>query len=308
MKKKILIVGGTGFIGYHLSKQCIKKKWNVTSLSKRKPKRFRFLKSVKYLNCDISNKNNLKKKLKEKYNYVVNLGGDIDHNNRNKTFKSHYIGCKNLADFFKNRKIDAFIQMGSSSEYGRLKSPHDESFLGSPLSAYGSAKLKSTKYLLKLFKEDKFPAIILRLYQAYGPKQDINRLIPIIIFNSLKDKKFPCSHGKQFRDFIYIDDVISVILKCLYKKKLFGNIFNIGFGKPIKIKKIINTICNKNGRGTPLFGLIKLRRDETLKVYPKIKKTKKLLNWKPKVSLYKGLKKTYISYQRDINKKIFNQR
>ena len=92
MKKKILIVGGTGFIGYHLSKQCIKKMERYKFVQK-KTKRFRFLKSVKYLNCDISNKNNLKK-LKEKYNYVVNLGGDIDHNNRNKTFKSHYIGCK----------------------------------------------------------------------------------------------------------------------------------------------------------------------------------------------------------------------
>ena len=61
MKKRILIVGGTGFIGFHLAKKCLKKKFLVTSLSFGKPKKERYLKKVKYVQCDISNKNNLKK-------------------------------------------------------------------------------------------------------------------------------------------------------------------------------------------------------------------------------------------------------
>ena len=66
-KYKILIVGGTGFIGYHLAKN-LKKKYNVTSLSTKKPKKIRFLKNIKYLTCDISNKSMLKKKLCDEYN------------------------------------------------------------------------------------------------------------------------------------------------------------------------------------------------------------------------------------------------
>ena len=72
-KKKILIVGGTGFIGYHLAKICLKKKFLVTSLSFRKVKNERYLKKVKYIKCDISNQNNLKKNIKENFDYVVNL-------------------------------------------------------------------------------------------------------------------------------------------------------------------------------------------------------------------------------------------
>ena len=57
MKKiKVLIAGGTGFIGYHLAKACLKKKWIVTSLSLNKPKKIRKLKKVRYLVCDISKK------------------------------------------------------------------------------------------------------------------------------------------------------------------------------------------------------------------------------------------------------------
>ena len=63
MKKKIqiLIIGGTGFIGYHLAKTCIKKNWKVTSLSKKRPKKKRYIKGVIYIKCNITKKNELKK-------------------------------------------------------------------------------------------------------------------------------------------------------------------------------------------------------------------------------------------------------
>ena len=160
---------------------------------------------------------------------------------------SHYLGCKNLAEVFLNKKVKKFIQIGSSVEYGHLKSPHKENYkinLTSLKSNYGIAKLKSTLFLQKLYKKLKFPVVILRLYICYGPNQSINRFIPIIIKNCLQDVSFPCSHGKQFRDFIFIDDLVDIIYKCFYKTKIEGEIFNIGTGKPRKIKKIIETIKN----------------------------------------------------------------
>ena len=59
MKKKILITGGTGFIGYHLAKKCIRMGWDVTSLSKSKPNSIRTLKKVKYLIGDLTKKEDL---------------------------------------------------------------------------------------------------------------------------------------------------------------------------------------------------------------------------------------------------------
>ena len=74
-----------------------------------------------FLNVSIAQKN-----IKNSFNYVVNLGGYVDHSNKEKTFKSHYLGCKNLSEVFLKRKIEAFIQMGSSGEYGRSRSPQNE--------------------------------------------------------------------------------------------------------------------------------------------------------------------------------------
>ena len=155
LKNKILIIGGTGFIGYHLAKKSLKKGWQVTSISSNRPKKIRYLPKVKYIICDIANKNSLKKKIKKTFDYVVNLGGYVDHSKKKKTFKSHYIGCKNLAEIFLKKTPKAFIQMGSSVEYGNLKSPQKENGKCNPKSIYGHAKLLSSKHLVDLFKKKK---------------------------------------------------------------------------------------------------------------------------------------------------------
>ena len=240
-KKTILVIGGTGFIGYHLIKKCIKMKWSVTSISTTKPKKYRKLKKVNYLICDVSKKNLLNKKLNNNiYNYVVNLSGYVDHSDKSQTFKSHYIGCKNLADFFTDKEISSFVQIGSSSEYGRVGSPQKEESSCKPLTIYGKSKFLATKYLNQLYKKNKFPFTVLRIYQAYGPKQDFNRFIPIVIKACIKNKLFPCSHGKQYRDFTYVDDIINAIIFSLKSYKSKGKIINIGTGRPKQILSLIH--------------------------------------------------------------------
>lgn len=295
-KKKILIVGGTGFIGYHLAKKCLSRKWNVVSISTSKPSKSRFLKGIKYLFVDISNKKELKKKIKENFNYIVNFGGHVDHSNKIKTYRSHFLGCKNLVETFQKYRPDVFIQMGSSSEYGNNQSPLKENLNCKPKSIYGKSKLLSTKYLIKEHRERKFPAVIIRLFQAYGPKQAINRIIPITINACLKDEIFKCSSGIQTRDFVHVNDLIDAIFLILKNKDSVGKIINIGSGIPKKIKDIIIFINKTIKKGKPLFGSIKMRKDEILHSYADINTAKKILKWKPKINFNRGLLKMIDSY------------
>lgn len=299
-KVKILITGGTGFLGYHLAKKCLKRNWIVHSLSTKKPNKIRKIKKVKYLTCDISKNYLLKKKINDNYDYVVNFAGYVDHTNKSKTMDSHYEGCRNLAQIFLKKKIKKFIQIGSCIEYGKIRSPQIEDKVSKKkiLSTYGQAKLYSTNFLLDLHKRFKFPVVILRLYLVYGPYQDPNRLIPFTILNSILGKEFNCSEGKQFRDFLYIDDFVEGLIKVLKKTSLSGEIINIGRGKPIKVKDVISKISQIVSTGKPNFGAIKLRKDEIKKLYPDISKAKKLLNWKPKIDINSGLNKTINFYRK----------
>lgn len=295
MKKKIklLIIGGTGFIGYHLANRCIKKNWSIVSISTKEPTKKKRLKKAKYLICDITKKNSLKKKLNESFDFVINLGGHVDHKNYKKTYRSHYLGLKNLVEIFHQKKIKLFIQVGSGGEYGKISSPHVEGKEKAPKTIYNKSKYLASKFLISFSKKKKFPFTILRFYQVYGPKQDTNRLIPIVIFNCLNNQKFDCSNGKQFRNFLYIDDAIESIMKCFdHWKKAKNQVFNIGSEKNYQVKGLINVIKKRIGQGSPQFGKIKLRFDEKLNFYPSINKVKKILNWKPRISLKEGLNLT----------------
>ena len=300
MGKSILIAGGTGFIGFHLAKKCLNLRWSVTSLSTTLPPRKRKLKNVKYKLCDISNKNKVLKKIRPNYDYVVNLAGHVDHSHKIKTMKSHYVGLKNLTSLFLNSKIKRFVQIGSCVEYGKIRSPqHERNINNKTFSIYGNAKLLSTKLSQNLYKKFNFPITVLRLYLVYGPYQDNNRVIPITIQNSIKNKKFNCSHGLQLRDFTYVDDVVEAIIKTLRNKKSPGQIINIGQGSPVKVKKVINKICEILDSGKPQFGKIKFRKDEIKNLYPSIAKAKKVLNWSPKIGIISGLKKTINHYKKN---------
>ncbi len=296
MKKTILIAGGTGFLGYHLAKQALKKRFKVISISQNNPSEKRILKNVKYIKVNVCHLKDIKKKLNINFEYVVNLSGYVDHSNKIKTFQSHYIGTKNLVKVCLNKPIKNFIQIGSSMEYGKTVTPQKENFYCRPISVYGKAKYLSSKYLLSLYEKKKFPATVLRLYQIYGPNQDLNRFIPVIIDSCRKDKEFPCSNGEQYRDFLYVDDFVKAVFSSINNDQAIGKIINIGSGRPLKIKKIIQQIVKIYKKGKPLFGKIKLRKEEMRTTYPDICKAKKILKWKPIISFTKGILKTVRDY------------
>lgn len=293
-KKKILIVGGTGFLGTNLILSLKKfRKFEITSISRKLPKKKLKQKNLKFISADLSNFENLKKNLKHKnYDVIINLGGNINHQDKKDTNSSHYELCKNLIKYF-NSKEKLFIQAGSSLEYGKAKSPNLENIKCLPNTIYGKSKFKSTL----LLKKSKFNYVALRLYQIYGPHQKINRIIPLAIYNLLKKNYFESSSGEQIRDFMYIDDFTQLILKILFSKNIISGVYNVGSGNPISVKKVLKKIEHLTGIKKINYNKIEMRKNEPRILYPSINKIKKKFNWTPKISLRKGLLKTIKFYE-----------
>ena len=226
------------------------------------------------------------------YGLQPNYGKEGD-----KLIKVHFNGLINLLKVLHISEIKKFIQIGSSSEYGKANSPYKETHFCRSNSPYSYAKLSSTRFLINLFKKKKFPVTVLRLFQVYGPNQSINRILPFLIDNCLKNKEFLTTEGNQLCDFCHIDDVVKAIFKSLSSKKVDGEIINIGTGKPIKIKFLIKLVKKLIGKGKPKFGGLKYKTGTNMKNFPNVLKAKRTINWSPKITLLNGLKRTIKSYQ-----------
>ena len=294
---KLLVVGGTGFIGRHIVKKSLDLGFNTTSLSKSNPIEKEKIDGVTYLTADIIDKQSLFVNLDGKvFDYVINSSGYINHSNYSndgsKIFDAHFYGVKNLIDCLDKGKIKRFVQFGSSDEYGSNSAPQNENQKESPIAMYSCAKVASTYFLQTLYKTENFPSVILRPFLVYGPNQGKDRFIPQIITGCINDEKFSTSEGMQLRDFLFIDDFIDAVFITLKNNNVLGEIINISSGIPVSIKKVINIIVDTLKSGQPQFGKIKYRDGENMKLFGDISKVKTLLNWKPRVDLETGIRKT----------------
>ena len=104
MKKKILILGISGFLGYNLAKKCLNLNWRVYGVSKSKPKKIRYSKKINYIHFDLSKKWNFKKLNQFSFDAVVNLSGYVEHKNFKLINKGHFETVKNLLNYFKKKK------------------------------------------------------------------------------------------------------------------------------------------------------------------------------------------------------------
>ena len=297
----LLVIGGTGFIGHHLLKSVQQKGWQMTSVSLNPPTEERFVDCVRYLRFDMTDQTLVKKNLSDDFDYVVNLGGYINHqlflNGGRSLIETHFTALQNLLEVIPRGKLKRFVQIGSSDEYGNASAPQHETLREQPISPYSLAKVASTHFLQMLHLTENFPAVTLRLFLTYGPGQDTGRFLPQIIRGCLDDATFPTSAGEQLRDFCYVDDTVRAILQTLVVPEAVGNVINIASGEPVSIREMIEKICSLTGSGKPLYGEINYRPGENMTLYANISKAKRILNWESTTKLDEGLKKTIDWYK-----------
>ncbi len=294
MAESLLILGGNGFIGRHVAKKGIQEGYETFILSRKSPLLDEKINGVSYLQIDLTSSKEIEKIKNYKFNYVINLSGNINHSElRNGGISVIEIHLNSLIEFISilpKDELHGFVQIGTSDEYGNTIGPQYEDQPEKPFTPYAYAKFAATHFIKYLCRSEKFPGKVLRPFLIYGPGQKENRLIPYAIKNSLKDKTFKISSGEQLRDFLYIKDAVDAIFAALTNKSINGKIINIGSGKPTSVRNVVDTIVKIIGTGKPLYGSKIIRTGESLSLYPNIKFAKNSLCWDPKYSLEEGLK------------------
>ena len=190
---------------------------------------------------------------------------------------------QNVLKFCSQKKIEKFIFASSASVYGDTKNLNvKENFALRPLHYYAYSKFLGEKMVENYSKINGLKYYILRFFNVYGPNS--NAVVARFLSQYLQKKKITIyGNGEQSRDFINIRDIYEAIKK-ITEKKIGSNIFNLGSSKSLKIKELKDLISVNAD-----FINLDKRFDDIEVSIADIKKAKKILKWKPKVSFKKGL-------------------
>jgi UDP-glucuronate 4-epimerase len=263
MKKKILITGAAGFIGYHSSKFFLKKnmvlgidnlnKYYDIKLKKKRLSNLKKIKNFEFVKIDLLNFKKLNEIVtKFKPEYIIHLAGQAgvrySLNNPRAFINSNILGTFNILEICKNIKPKHTIIASSSSVYGNNKKiPFIETLnCNTPLSVYAATKL-SCEHLSHTYAHiHKIPLTAVRFFSVYGPygRPDMT---PYKFLELHKEKK-PIeiyNYGNMSRDFTYVEDVVqylSLLLKKPSKKKIPFQLINISNSKKVKLIKFLKII------------------------------------------------------------------
>ena len=314
-KKKVLITGVAGFIGFALAEKLIKKNFIVHGIDnfdnyysvKLKKKRIELLKrnnNFHFRKINFTKKNNIKLFFKgKKFETVIHLGAQAgvrySLTNPDKYIDTNFIGFINIIENSIKNKIKKFIFASSSSVYGEQKNfPIKENIYLDPKNIYARTKKLNEEIAFDIHRLNKIDITGLRLFTVYGewgrPDMFIMKFLKCL-YNKEKLKLF--NKGNHYRDFTYIDDVVEIISKLIIKKqnKKF-KIFNICSNKPIHLKKLIN-IMVKQTKKIPNILLTNFQKADVLKTHGDNQKIKRYLKYYKFTKIEEGIKKTIIWYK-----------
>jgi UDP-glucose 4-epimerase len=242
--QKILVTGGSGFVGSHLVRKFSENNYQVTIFDVMEPK-FKTDPNISYVKGDIFDIDSLKTTM-ESHDVVVHLVGLADagvaQKNPMKSYQLNVLSLQNVLEVCRlcgNKKI---VFPSSAAVYGITEDlPIKESFPLQPTGIYAWHKLICEKMVQAYMKNYGINYVILRFFNVYGKGNE--GVIGIFIDKAKKGQEIESFGPFQYRDFVYTGDVAEAVFRSVAYEKAMNRIINIGSGRGIQIRDILNVVC-----------------------------------------------------------------
>tara|TARA_B100000029_G_scaffold97939_1_gene88185 strand:+ start:68 stop:1099 length:1032 start_codon:yes stop_codon:yes gene_type:complete len=324
--KKVIVTGGSGFIGSNLIQLLLKKKYFVINIDKSSysanpynVKDFKRNKKYLFFKLDINQKNKIFKILKKYkpigiFNLAAETHVDRSIDSAQSFIKTNVFGVHNLLEAVrklekKTRSKLKFLQVSTDEVYGDIpkNKKASEDYNYNPSSPYSASKAGADQLVRSYGRTYGIKTLIANPCNNYGPNQFPEKFIPKMVFNILNNKSLPVyGKGKNVREWVYVKDNCEALLKIFLKGKV-GKSYNIGTGIRLRnldiVKKLLD-ISKKNkikltNKNKIIFVMDRPGHDERYALNSN--RIKREIGWKHKTSILNGLSKTINWYSKNLN-------
>lgn len=307
--KKILVTGGAGFIGsnfilwllkhisdaYVINLDALTYAGNLANLVdvERDPR-------YQFIRCDITDAKAVQSVFQSTHPEIVVHFAAESHVDRSildagAFIRTNIVGTQILLEACRDAKVSLFCHISTDEVYGSL-GPNDPPFQEttplSPRSPYAASKAGADLLVLSYVHTHRFPAIITRCSNNYGPYQFPEKFIPLFITNALDDQPLPLyGDGKNIRDWIHVRDHCAGIWAAITRGQP-GEVYNFGASNEQENIEIAYKLLAILGKPKSLIRFVKDRPGHDRRYAMGYEKAERELGWRPTLSFEEGLRET----------------
>jgi UDP-glucose 4-epimerase len=304
--KRVLLTGATGFVGTNLARRLLDEGHVVHVLLRPQHNDWRIRSIKNELNIHIVDLNDVdvvNSKISEiQPEWIFHLaayGAYSTQTNFQRMADTNLTATANLVDACVRTGFEAFINTGSSSEYGYKDHAPSENEWIEPNSSYAVTKAAATHYCRFIAQSQKVNIYTVRLYSVYGPYEEPTRLIPTLIVDGLQERLPPLVNPNISRDYIFVDDVSEAYLTLASNSNRISNkIYNLGSGVQVSLREVVDVACKQLSIASePIWGSMPDRQWDTSFWLADHSKITDDFGWNPTFSFADGFLKTISWFQ-----------
>lgn len=309
-KKRILVTGGAGFIGSHLTKKLVSLGADVHVLVKYRSiidnvRLSGIWENLTIIEADLRNIDSLRPFKNQYYDLIFHLaaynhvGDSFLH--VNESLLSNAVASANLLEFAP--EFGRFLYISSSEVYGYQTSvPFREEFLPFPISPYAIGKYAGELFARMKRHVTRKPIVCVRPFNTFGPYQSERAVIPELIIKCLRNVPVETTSGVQTREFNFVDNITDALIAMAKVMPPPEEVVNIGSNQEVPICDLVKTIHSLTGSKSDLrIGALPHRPTEIWRMGADNSRAVGLLEWTPAVPFEEGLKRTIEWFRRYID-------
>jgi UDP-glucose 4-epimerase len=300
--QRALVTGGAGFIGSELVRQLSRRGFGVRVVDNLVNGRRENLdgvvsETVELVVADVRDVNSMEALLRD-VDVVFHLACLGVRHSIHSPVENHEVNASatlGLLNATRSAKVKRFVYVSSSEVYGTARTvPISEEHTTLPMTVYGASKLAGEAYTRAFWETYRYPTVVLRPFNAYGPRchheGDSGEVIPKFILRCLAGKPMVVfGDGTQTRDFTFVEDTAGGILAAGLADASVGQTFNLGSGKEIQVRELATTITQVLGQPSAEILHVEPRPGDVLRLLADSSKARKLLGFEPRVALREGI-------------------